>query len=105
MVKSCSLVIGVAPLEADDLVDDRDVLVELGDVDPLGVDDRAVGVGHADDLAPHLCQATSGVAADVAVSLDGEGGAGDRALEPGQAVSRVTIATPKPVAASRPAEP
>ena len=45
---------GVAPLEADDLAVDGDVPVELGDVDPLGIDDRTVGVGDGDDLAPLL---------------------------------------------------
>ena len=69
---------GVAPLEADDLAVDGDVLVERGDVDPLGVDDGAVGVGDGEDLAPLLVQEAGGVAADVAVALDGEGGPGDR---------------------------
>ena len=60
------------------------MLVELGDVEPLGVDDGAVGVGDADDLAAHLRQAPRRVAADVAVTLDGERRAGDRPLEPRQ---------------------
>ena len=45
------------------------------------------------------------MAADVAVALDGEGGAGDRSCSSLASISRVMIATPKPVAASRPAEP
>ena len=46
--------VGVAPLEADDLAVDGDVPVEGGDVDPLGVDDRPVSVGDGEDLAPLL---------------------------------------------------
>ena len=86
--------LGVAPLEADDLAVDGDVLVELGDVDPLGIDDRAVGVGDGDDLAPLLVEEAGGVAADVAVALDGEGRVRRSSCSSRARISRAMIATP-----------
>ena len=45
---------------------------------PSGLMIGAVGVGDGEDLAPLLVEEPRGVAADVAVTLDGEGGPGDR---------------------------
>ena len=51
---------------------------------PFAVDDRAVGIGNRHDLAALAVQTARGVAADVAVALDGERRAGDCPLEPGE---------------------
>ena len=61
---------------------------------PVGIDDRTVGVGDGEDLAPLLVQEARRVAADVAVTLDGEGRAGDRSGPAGASISRAMIATP-----------
>ncbi len=55
------LVVGsrLAPLEANDLAMSGDVLVECGDVDALGMEEGAIGVGDGDDLGSLLVGGTA----------------------------------------------
>ena len=72
---------GVAPLEADDLVVTATCRSSAGMSIPSRMSDGAIGVGDGEDLAP-LSEEAGRVAADIAVTLDREGRAGDRPLEP-----------------------
>ena len=70
---------GVAAGKADDLAVGGDVLLEGGDVQPLRVEDRAVGIGDGDDLRPQVVQLPGGEAADVAEALNRDPNPLDRA--------------------------